>query len=363
MTGHLMRVRPGWAGCCALALFTASLAASPQSTPQAAAIDAASIRADFLHVIKRPAVPLAPSPVRVIVENGYTQERVSFLSERDQPVPLLVVRKGERRNRQPVIIALHGTGGSKEGMRALLETYADVGFIGVAMDARHHGERALPIPGLPNAYQSAMLRAYRTGEGHPYLYDTVWDVMRLLDYLSTRPDVDPTRIGLIGNSKGGTEAYLAAAADERIAVVVPLIGVQSFGWALRHAAGWEARTWTLRSATEAAAAESREGVTAAFVRRFYDRIAPGLVDKFDGPAMLPLIAPRPLLVVNGDSDPRSPLGGVREAVAAAERAYTAAGAPGKFSFLLEVDAAHEVTPQAHEQARQWFIRWLAPSMN
>jgi hypothetical protein len=158
--------------------------------------------------------------------------------------------------------------------------------------------------------------------------------------------------------KGGTEAYLAEAADERVAVVVPLIGVQSFGWSLRHPAGREARTWTLRAATEAAA--DRENVNAAFVRKFYERIAPGLVDKFDGPVMLPLIAPRPLLVVNGDSDPRSPLGGVWEAVASAERAYTSARARERFSFLLEVDAAHEVTPEAQDTARQWFVKWLSP---
>jgi len=319
-----------------------------------------STRTDFLQVIGRPKAPLAPSQPAMSNEGGYALERVSFASEPGERVPVLIVKKGERGDRQAVVIALHGTGGSKEGMRGLLQTYADLGFIGVAMDARHHGERAQPIPGLPNAYQSAMLRAYRTGEGHPYLYDTVWDVLRLIDYLSTRADVDSARIGLIGNSKGGTEAYLAAAADERIAAVVPLIGVQSYGWSLRHSSGWEARTWTLREATEAAAASSNQNVNAAFVRKFYDRIAPGLVDNFDGPAMLPLIAPRPLLVVNGDSDPRSPLGGVREAVASAERAYAAAGAPEKFSFLLEADAAHEVTADAHAAARQWFVRWLRP---
>ena len=63
------------------------------------------------------------------------------------------------------------------------------------------------------AYQSAMLRAYRTGKDHPFLFDTVWDVMRLIDYLETRQDVDALRIGLTGISKGGMEAYLAAAAD------------------------------------------------------------------------------------------------------------------------------------------------------
>jgi dienelactone hydrolase len=205
-----------------------------------------------------------------------------------------------------------------------------------------------------------MLRAYRSGEGHPYLYETVWDVMRLLDYLATRPDVDPSRVGIIGNSKGGTEAYLAAAVDDRIAVAAPLIGVQSYGWSLRHSAAWEARTWTFHEAVEAAAADAKQPVDGAFMKQFYDRIAPGLVDRFDGPAMVALIAPRPLIIVNGDSDPRSPLGGVREAVQSAERAYAAAGAKDRLSFVLQTDAAHEVTPEAARMVTQWFVRWLSP---
>ncbi|MEO6237957.1 MAG: acetylxylan esterase [Vicinamibacterales bacterium] len=318
-------------------------------------------RAAFAEVIKRPRASLDPSPAKVTTEKGYRQELLSFASEPNERVPVLVLRKDPGPQRRAVAIALHGTNGSKEGMRDWLEAYADRGWLAVSIDARHHGERASPIPGLPNAYQSAMLRAYRTGEGHPYLYDTVWDVLRLLDYLSTRPDVDMTRIGLSGNSKGGTEAYLAGAADERIKVVVPFIGVQGYGWSLRHPSGWEARTWTLRQATEAAAADSGQAVDAAFVKKFYDRIAPGLVDRFDGPAMLPLIAPRPLLVVNGDSDPRSPLSGVKEAVAAAEKAYAVAGVRERFTFLLEPDAAHEITADARAGALKWFERWLSPT--
>jgi dienelactone hydrolase len=248
-----------------------------------------------------------------------------------------------------------------ESMRPRLEQYADQGFLAVSIDAPHHGARAGPAGEATNAYQNAMLQSFRTGVGHPYLYDTVWDVMRLIDYLQTRSDVDGSKIGLIGNSKGGTEAYLAAAVDTRIAAVIPLIGVQSFGWSLRHAAGWEARTWTLRSAVELAAKDSGAAVNAAFMQRFYDRIAPGLVDRFDGPAMLPLIAPRALLVINGDSDPRSPLGGVRECVAAAERAYATIGASDRFHFFLEQNTAHEVTAEADAAALDWFVRWLAPS--
>jgi dienelactone hydrolase len=338
---------------CFLALATAGLSQTP-----ARSVD--EIRADFLKTIGRPRVPLDPSQPQTSTPDGYMQELLSFASDQEERIPVLILKTPAPATRRAVVIALHGTNGRKESMRGLLERYADQGFLAVAMDARHAGERAIPIPGLANPYQSAILRAFRTGQGQPYLYDTVWDVIRLVDYLSTRADVDRSRIGVIGNSKGGTEAYLAAAADTRIAAAAPLIGVQSFGWSLTHAAAWEARTWTLRAAVEAAAADGRQPVNAAFMRKFYDRVTPGLVDRFDGPAMLPLIAPRPLFVVNGDSDPRSALGGVRTAVAAAERAYAAAGAKEKFSFLLQADTAHAVTPEAHDAVLKWFVRWLNP---
>ena len=73
------------------------------------------------------------------------------------------------------------------------------------------------------------------------------------------------------------------------------------------------------------------GVDAAFMRKFYDRVAPGVRAEFDGPAMLPLIAPRPLLVINGDSDPRTPVAGVRESVAAARAGIQGAGRAGAAS--------------------------------
>jgi dienelactone hydrolase len=355
---HSASLRLSWPSFGAAALLAVAFTLLGQG---ATAQSDVALRAEFVQTISRPRAALAPSSPVISVDSGYTVERLSITSEPGESVPLLIFKKGQRLGRMPVVITLHGTGQSKDGMRSELATLADHGFLAVAMDARHHGERAIPIAGLSNSYQSAMLRAFRTGEGHPYLYDSVWDVLRLIDYLALRADVDTTRIGLIGHSKGGTEAYLAAAADTRIAAVVPLIGVQSFGWSLRHPSGWEARVWTFRQAVEASAADANERVGAPFVKKFYDRIAPGLVDKFDGPAMLPLIAPRPLLVINGDSDPRSPLGGVREATSAADRAYRRAGVPERFSFLLEEDTAHEVTPAAHQAMIEWLERWLGPN--
>ena len=89
-------------------------------------------------------------------------------------------------------------------------------------------------------------------------------------------------------------------------------------------------------------------------------MAPGIYGEFDGPALLPLIAPRPLLVINGDSDPRTPLAGVRECVAAAQRAYRESGAQERFMLHLQQDAGHEVTPEADAAALDWLVKWLKP---
>jgi len=50
-----------------------------------------------------------------------------------------------------------------------------------------------------------------------------------------------------------------------------------------------------------------------------NRVVPGIYAEFDAPAMPPLIAPRPLLVINGDSDALTPLSGVEDSSRAAER--------------------------------------------
>jgi hypothetical protein len=232
--------------------------------------------------------------------------------------------------------------------------------VAVAIDGRYHGERATPVEGPAGPYENAIFRAFRSGGEHPFLYDSVWDVMRLVDYLQTRDDVDGARIGLMGISKGGMETYLAAAVDPRIAAAVPLIGVQSFRWGLEHGA-WDSRAWSIRRAVEPSAAAANENIGVAFMKKFYDRIAPGLYGEFDGPAMLPLIAPRPLLAINGDSDARTPMGGVRECAAAAERAYKAAGVPERFVLHVQPNAGHEVTPAAEEATIEWFVKWLKPT--
>jgi len=187
--------------------------------------DPATRRAAFLKLIDRPRAPLAPEAQELGVTDDLAQTHFTFAADAEQRVPGILVKQTRSVGRRPVVIALHGTGGNKESQLALLKELAAVSFTGVAIDGRYHSERTKAGKGAAE-YNEAILRACRTGREHPFLYDTVWDVMRLIDYLETRADVDPKRIGLIGFSKGGMETYLAAAADPRITVAVPLIGVQ-----------------------------------------------------------------------------------------------------------------------------------------
>lgn len=314
-------------------------------------------RTAFLQLLDRPRVPIAPA-VRTLPDNkGLRQEYVTYAAEEGQRVPGILLKPADA-VRRPAVIVLHGTGGTKEGQLNLLKTLAHQGFVAIAIDGRYHGERQTGTGSTQ--YVAAMLQTYRTGQGHPFLYDTVWDLMRLIDYLQTRPDVDAARIGVMGFSKGGMETYMAAAADPRITVAVPMIGVQSFGWALDNNA-WSSRVGTFQAAVDGAAHDAGVGkVDAAFVRAFYDRVAPGVYSRFDGPAMLPLIAPRPLLVINGDSDARTPLPGVQACMVPTEQAYQKASAIDKVKLYLEKDTGHAVTPVALQAAVDWMVRWLKP---
>jgi dienelactone hydrolase len=325
----------------------------------AAVADVAAIRGSFLKLIDRPRVALEPELKPIAEADGLTQTKFTFAADAEQRVPGILVKRIKSAGRRPVVIALHGTGGNKESQLALLKELAGLGFIAVAIDGRYHGERSRAGEGSVE-YNEAILRAYRTGREHPFLYDTVWDLMRLLDYLESRPDVDARRIGMIGFSKGGMETYLTAAVDPRVAVGVPCIGVQSFRWALENDA-WRSRVGTFQAAINGAAKDAGVAeVNADFVRKFYDRVVPGIYAEFDGPRMLPLIAPRPLLVINGDSDPRTPIPGVTECVTNTRKAYAEARALEKFELRIQERTGHAVTPASQQAAIAWFQKWLKP---
>jgi dienelactone hydrolase len=292
--------------------------------------------------------PLDPRLEAPRMDGALVQQDFSIASTPTWRVPGTLRRPAAGTGKLPVVICLHETGSDRDSgnVVSITRTLAGRGFLTVAISGRYFGK-----DGGNDAYVAALKAAYASpGKDYPFLYDTVWDVLRTIDFLVTRDDVDPARIGLTGISKGGMETYLAAAIDPRVAAAAPIIGIQSFKWGLEHDA-FQARAESLGGAV-------RNPGDAASVREFFARVSPGLVDRYDCPDMLPLIAPRPLVVLSGTKDPRNAIQGVELAIAAARAAYARAGAPDHLDYL-PANVGHDGGyGPFHDRAIAWMERWL-----
>ncbi|GLJ29420.1 hypothetical protein SUGI_0580010 [Cryptomeria japonica] len=270
-------------------------------------------------------------------------------------LPVLILRlKDSEVKQRPAVVFLHSSYKCKEWLRPLLEAYASRGYIAVAVDSRYHGERAK----YKTEYKDALVSSWKTGQTMPFIFDTVWDLIKLMDYLSAREDINPSSIGITGESLGGMHAWFAAAADPRYAVVVPIIGVQGFGWALRNNR-WHARVASIQDAFEEAKCDlGKSCLDAEVVTMVWDKIAPGLRDKFDAPNSIPSIMPRPLLILNGEKDPRCPVEGLEETISIAKEVYRKASVSENFKFIAESGIGHCMTPSMVKEASVWFDKFL-----
>jgi dienelactone hydrolase len=302
----------------------------------------------MLRAIAQPIPALAPLLMPATTSNGVLRQDFSFASTPTWRVPGTLRKSTSAAGRLPVAIVLHETGADRDSANVLDIVNAMVGrgFLAVAISGRYFGA------GGGNPQYIAAIKAADANPGHdyPFLYDTVWDAMCLIDYLVTRDDVDPQRIGMTGISKGGMETTLAAFADPRVAAAAPIIGVQSFEWGLANNA-FQARAQSLGDAVP-------NPTDAASVRLFYDRVAPGLLEMFDGPQILPLVAPRPLIVIAGNQDPRNAIGGVKVVMDATNAAYVRASAADHVK-LFTADVGHDggYAP-FHQAAETWLDQWL-----
>ncbi|XP_010454912.1 PREDICTED: uncharacterized protein LOC104736596 isoform X1 [Camelina sativa] len=271
-------------------------------------------------------------------------------------LPLLILSlKKSSEERRPAIVFMHGTNTNKEWLRPWLEAYASRGYVAIGLDSRYHGERAYICK---TAYNDALISSWKNGNTMPFIFDTVWDLIKLAEYLIKRDDIDPKRIGITGISLGGMHAWFAAAADTRYSVAVPLIGVQGFRWAIDNDE-WEARVNSIKPLFEEARIDlGKSVIDKEVVDKVWNRIAPGLASKFDSPYSLPVIAPRPLYILNGAKDPRCPLGGLEVPLKRAEKAYKDTGSPGNVKFKAEDGVGHEVTSFMIKESSDWFDKFL-----
>lgn len=128
-------------------------------------------------------------------------------------------------SRMPAIIILHSfhyprTQGELHDMGAL---WARTGTAVLLVERLGFGERVETSPWYRQPYASRFTFKKQLGLiGETFMGWMAWDLVRAVDYLHERPDIDPDRITLIGSVAGGGEpAGLAAALDSRIAAVVP----------------------------------------------------------------------------------------------------------------------------------------------
>ena len=330
-------------------------------------------KAALLKLLDRPKVPAdVREDAKTTEKAKLVVSRWSFASEKKadgtvERVPVLMVSPSDAKGKLPVMIVLHGTGGNKEGVLSWLEDFAKQGVIGIAIDARYHGGRANAGKGS-TAYVEAITKAWHTPTDkpmeHPFYYDTVWDLWRLVDLLENRDDVDAKHIGMMGISMGGIQTWLAASVDDRVSVAAPLIGVQSFKWSLENDK-WQGRANTIKAAHEAAAKDLGEtAVNKKVCRELWSKVIPGILDDFDCPNLLPLFTTGPtraLFIANGDMDPNCPVEGAKIAIAAVEAAYKKAGASDRLVVRVNAGVGHSVTADDRKACIEFCVKWLKES--
>lgn len=161
----------------------------------------------------------------------------------------------------------------------------------------------------------------------------VWNAIRAIDYLETRPEVDPKRIGLTGISGGGAMTWYTAAVDERVAAAAPVCS--TFTW------GSQAEHWVARGQCDC-----------IYYLNSY---------RWDFPIVAALIAPRPLMILSGQKDTIFPPDGYHEVFQRGKKIYDLyAGSGAQSDRIREVDddVAHSDPPLFLREARQWMQRWL-----
>lgn len=319
---------------------------------------------DFINLLLRPAVN-ARAFFQSFPTDSVLIERGFIYTEETEKVPILIYKPVTPNVKSfPVAICLHGTGGSKdeESIRNMLYQLSRIGIMGVAIDARYHGERIQGGANKSQQYVDAIARALQstgtTLKEHPFYYDTVYDLWRLTDYLITRPDVEASRIGMMGISMGGIETWMAASVDKRIKVAVPVIAAQSFKWSLENN-NWQGRARTIWNVHEQQAKKLGDTVvTKENVRLIWSKLLPGITGEYDCPSMIRLFAPRPLLLLSNEKDQNCPVGGALIAFEAAKNAYRSKKALSRLKIHVTPNEPHRFLAEHEKMTIEWFRKWL-----
>ena len=319
-----------------------------------------------------PVCPHNAETVEKIDCGEFIREKIYFNTTPDIRVPAYVLVPKNLKGKAPAIVAMHDHGGfymwgmekivSTEPMherlkqgrngyggKSIADELARNGYVVIVIEMFYWGERRMLLNGdgadwreRPLSMSTERINEYnaRSGQNEQLVARSmlcagftwpgviIYDDMRSVDYLLTRPEVDPDRIGAVGLSVGGLRTCYLTALDDRIKAGVVVGWMASFRRQLEnhmpHSVG-------------------------------FTKIIPGLYKEMDFPDMAALAAPRALLVINGSKDALFELNGVKECFSKLEKIYAKAGAPENFKGSL-YDAPHEFNLAMQSEAWAWLKR-------
>jgi cephalosporin-C deacetylase-like acetyl esterase len=160
----------------------------------------AAFRETLAELLGPPPLELAELQPEVVAREepaeGVTVEKVYLASSAFWRVPALILRPTAPRGRRPAVVVVHGWGHTKLNMLPFRTALARAGYVSVTIDNPLAGEHQTRVEDT-NEYQYASL-PLATCIGWSPMGMGVWDLQRTVDYLQTRDDVDPERIGISG---------------------------------------------------------------------------------------------------------------------------------------------------------------------
>jgi len=174
--------------------------------------------------------PPAPKPIRAYVTrtiegDGYRIENAVYESRAGVFVTANLYLPSAPRGKMPAIILIHSHHNPKtqDELQDMGMTWARQGCAVLVMDQLSHGERRQHPPGRRQDYRFRYINGIQLDLiGDSLMGWMAWDVMRGVDLLLGRAEIDPEKVILIGSVAGGGDpAAVVAALDSRIACVVP----------------------------------------------------------------------------------------------------------------------------------------------
>jgi dienelactone hydrolase len=256
-------------------------------------------------------------------------ENVIFYSRPETPIPAHVYRPKDAAGRRlPAVLSVigHWLGDGKAAAenQILARKLAQLGFVVMTYDAIGHGERNHP----GNTHHHAGYSLLPLGE--TIAGWMVWDSIRAADYLESRPDVDPRRIGIAGNSGGGLNTLFTSALDPRFAAAVVAGYVFEF------------QSWMKYGGSHC---------TCVYL--------PGLYRSMEWFEIAALTAPRPLLMLQGTRDSIFPPTCARRAGRATEALYATLGLRGRARLEMMPNEPHGLSKLFREAIYGWMRLHLA----